>query len=129
MALDRNVADLVAQRGVLDQLSSAVLAAAGQALVAAWARENSAASVVDQLPPALAKRVTAGLLGEGAIAASDCMQAPETALSASKARPSLAGSRDISEVERGEATGDATQYRQELERNNDRLRQRDVRRE
>jgi DNA primase len=71
MALDRNVAVLVSQRGVLGSFRSPELAEAGRAVIAAWEATGSSASVVDQLPVPLPQRVTAGLLGEGAMATGD----------------------------------------------------------
>ena len=75
MALDREVAVLVSHRSVLDAFSSRALADAGRALIAAWERDHNCNAAIDQLPPTIAERVTAGLLGEGPIATGDRLQA------------------------------------------------------
>jgi DNA primase len=71
MALDRDVAVQVSERGLLESFRSVELAAAGRALIGAWEDTGSSASVVDDLPAPLRQRVTAGLLGEGPMATGD----------------------------------------------------------
>ena len=68
IALDREVAQLVTGRGVLEQFRSVELAAAGRALIAAWEQTGTTAAAVDRLSPAMAERVTGALLGRGALA-------------------------------------------------------------
>ena len=86
MALDGDVAVLVSHRGTLDAFRSPLLAAAGRAVVAAWEREHNSVAAIEHLPAAIAERVTAGLLGAGAIASADRMQTRATASSASNGR-------------------------------------------
>jgi DNA primase len=124
MALDREVATLVSHRGVLEGFSSPTLANAGRALIAAWERNHSGNSAIDQLPPAIAERVTAGLLGEGPIATGDCLQAARDCIGRIERRARRSQAREISATLRqAEAAGDDRRYREALARKNEFLRQ------
>ena len=123
MALDREVAALVSHRGTLDAFRSSILAAAGGSVVAAWERDGNSVAALEQLPPRVAERVTAGLLGEGAIAttdrlqvARDCIERIERHGRRLQARDALAKLRDA------EQRGDETTYREQLKRHNELLR-------
>ena len=127
MALDREVAQLVAHRGVLDRFCSATLAAAGRAVFTAWETGDRVASAIDQLPAGLAERVTAGLLGEGPIAngdrlqvAHDCIKQIERRTLSSQIRESL------EELRQAEVSGDEAGYHDKLRRNNDLLRRKEI---
>jgi DNA primase len=123
MALDREVAVLVSHRGVLDGFSSSTLADAGRALIAAWERDHTANSAIDQLPPAIAERVTAGLLGEGPIATGDRLQAARDCIGRIERRTRRSEAREMSATLRqAEATGDDRRYREALARKNEFLR-------
>ena len=128
VALDREVALLVAHRGVLDLLHSPVLADAGRALLAAWEREASTAAAIDILPVELAERVTAGLLGEGPIAtgdrlkiARDCIERIEERAQRSRAREERA------KLQQAEASGDDSGYHEQLKRTNELLPRKEIR--
>jgi len=122
MALDRGVASLVSQSGVLDQFRSAELAQAGRALVAAWDSHASSASAIDQLPTRLLDRVTAGLLGEGAMANIDRMQAARDCIDKIWAqRPPIPSRQLRVELSQAVERGDETTIRERLRLVNDDL--------
>jgi DNA primase len=124
MALDREVATLVSDRGVLDGFSSSALADAGRALIAAWKRGDAGNAAIDQLPPAIAERVTAGLLGEGPIATGDRLQAARDCIGRIERRARRSQAREISATLRqAEAAGDDRRYSEALARKNEFLRQ------
>ncbi|HVO26699.1 MAG TPA: DNA primase [Candidatus Margulisiibacteriota bacterium] len=129
MALDQEVARLVSHRCTLDAFRSAALAEAGRAVIAAWERERSSVAALEQLPAGMAGRVTAGLLGEGAMAgadpmqvARDCIERIERLSRQSRARRSLA------ELREAERRGDEAAYREQLKRHNELLRGEEVER-
>jgi DNA primase len=123
MALDREVAVLVSHRGVLDAFTSTTLADAGRALIAAWERDHTGNGIIDQLPPAIAERVTAGLLGEGPIATGDRLQAAQDCIGRIERRARRSEAREMSATLRqAEAAGDDRRYREALARKNEFLR-------
>jgi DNA primase len=123
MALDREVAALVAQRGVLERFSSATLADAGRAVLAVWQQEQNAASAVDRLPSAVAQRVTAAWLGEGALAAGNRLQAARECIMRVERRARRAQTREgLTNLRQAEAAGDDARSREELRRQNALLR-------
>ena len=129
MALDRDVAVLVSHRGTLGAFRSSILAEAGCSVIAAWERDGNSVAALDQLPPRVAERVTAGLLGEGAIAttdrlqvARDCIERIERHGRRVRAREVLAKLRDA------EQRGDEAAYREQLRRHNELLRGEEVER-
>jgi DNA primase len=129
MALDQEVARLVGHRCTLDSFRSPALADAGRAVMAAWEKEHSSVAALEQLPADVAERVTAGLLGEGAIAtadrmqvARDCIERIERLSRQSRARKSLA------ELREAERRGDEAAYREQLKRHNELLRGEEVER-
>jgi DNA primase len=127
IALDRDVALLVSRRNALDAFSSPALAAAGRELLVAWERDHSCDAVVDQLPPAIAERVTAGLLGEGPIATGDRLQAARDCIDRIDRRARRSEAREMSAALRqAEAAGDDQRYREALTRKNDLLRRRET---
>ena len=127
MALDRDVALLVSRRNALDAFSNPALAAAGRTLLVAWERNHSCDAAVDQLPPAIAERVTAGLLGEGPIATGDRLQAARDCMDRIERRTRRSEAKEMSAALRqAEAAGDDQRYREALERKNDLLRRRET---
>lgn len=127
MALDRDVALLVSRRNALDAFSNPALAAAGRTLLVAWERNHSCDAAVDQLPPAIAERVTAGLLGEGPIATGDRLQAARDCIDRIERRARRSEAKEMSAALRqAEAAGDDQRYREALARKNDLLRRRET---
>ena len=127
MALDRDVALLVSRRNALDAFSNPALAAAGRTLLVAWERNHSCDAAVDQLPPAIAERVTAGLLGEGPIATGDRLQAARDCMDRIERRTRRSEAKEMSAALRqAEAAGDDQRYREALARKNDFLRRRET---
>jgi len=127
MALDRDVALLVSRRNALDAFSNPALAAAGRTLLVAWERNHSCDAAVDQLPPAIAERVTAGLLGEGPIATGDRLQAARDCIDRIEHRTRRSEAKEMSAALRqAEAAGDDQRYREALVRKNDLLRRRET---
>ena len=127
MALDRDVALLVSRRNALDAFSNPALAAAGRTLLVAWERNHSCDAAVDQLPPAIAERVTAGLLGEGPIATGDRLQAARDCIDRIERRTRRSEAKEMSAALRqAEAAGDDQRYREALARKNDLLRRRET---
>lgn len=127
MALDRDVAVLVSHRATLDTFRSSILADAGRTVIAAWERDGNSVAALEQLPPRVAERVTAGLLGEGAIAttdrlqvARDCIERIERYGRRLRAREVLVKLRDA------EQRGDEAAYREQLKRHNELLRGEEV---
>lgn len=117
MALDRDVASLVAHRGVLERFSSPALAAAGRALLAAWDKDQSAGSAVDQLPVAVAQRVTAALLGEGVYAEGDRLQVARDCIDRVERRARSLQAREVlANLRQAEAVGDDVRSREQLQR-------------
>jgi DNA primase len=127
MAVDRDVAQEVSRRAILQAFSSRTLADAGQAVITAWERENSSNAAVDQLPPAIAERVTAGLLGDGPIATGDRLQAARDCIDRIERRARRTEAQEMSAALRhAEAAGDDQLYREALARRNDLLRRRET---
>jgi len=117
MALDRDIAVLVSQRGVLGSFRSPELAEAGHALIAAWERNGSSALVVDRLPAALAQRVTAGLLGEGAMALGNRLQVAHDCIETIRKRTQRSQDRASTlELKAAEASGNEGALRERLAR-------------
>ncbi len=130
MALDRDVAALVSQRAILAGFSSPTLAEAGRAVVAAWEREASSASAIDHLPASVAERVTAGLLGEGAIAQGDRLRVARDCIERVEQRKRRLEAREIrANLRQAEAAGDDVRLREQLRQNNDLLRRKEFGRE
>ncbi|HSP95662.1 MAG TPA: DNA primase [Candidatus Dormibacteraeota bacterium] len=110
MAADRVVAELVAERGTLARFRTPELADAGERLVQAWQSGRPLGEVVEQLPPALAARLTAVALEQGPLGdaaerlhgAEDCARRIEEQ-SARAERQALA-----SELRSAESRGDDT---------------------
>jgi hypothetical protein len=123
MALDREVAALVAQRGVLTAFSNRELAEAGGALIESWDRARSGSAVVDALPPVLAERITAALLGEGPLAAGDRLRTARDCIARIENRARRAEARAaVTRLREAEAAGDHQRYREALAQKNQLLR-------
>ncbi len=127
MALDREVALLVSHRGVLTGFSSRALADAGRALIGAWEREQSSNTAMDQLPPTIATRVTAGLLGQGPMASGDRLQTARDCIGRIERRTRRLQAREtLADLRQAEANGDDRLYRKALARKNEQLRRKEV---
>lgn len=130
MALDREVAVLVSHRGTLDAFRSSILADAGCCVIAAWERDGNSVAALEQLPPRVAERVTAGLLGEGAIATTDRLQVARDCIERIERHGRRLQAREIlAKLRDAEERGDETQYREQLKRHNELLRGEEVERE
>ncbi len=127
VALDHDVARLVSRRGVLEAFSSGELANAGRALIAAWEHDRDRGAAIDQLPPAIARRVTAGLLGEGPIATGDRLQAAQDCIERIERRARRSEGRQVlATLRQAEASGDVRRYREALARKNELLRRKET---
>ncbi|MFN8624717.1 MAG: DNA primase [Candidatus Binatia bacterium] len=127
MALDREVASLVAHRGVLTAFSDRALAAAGTSLIAASNGVQSASAIIDTLPGALAERITAALLGEGPVAAGDRLQTAKDCIERIENRARSAEARAaVTRLREAEATGDDRRYREALAQQNRLLRRKEI---
>ncbi|MFQ5666472.1 MAG: DNA primase [Candidatus Binatia bacterium] len=130
MALDRDVAMLISNQGVLDSFRSTTLADAGRALVTAWRRDHSSETALDRLPAEVAGRVTAGLLGEGAIATADHLQVARDCIDRIKRRSQQTRAREaLALLRAAEASGDEARSQEQLKRHNELLRGKETRRE
>jgi len=130
MALDHEVASLVAQRGILTGFSNRTLAEAGASLIEAWDRARSGSAVIDTLPPALAERITAALLGTGPLAAGDRLRTARDCIERIENRARRAEARAaVSRLREAEATGDDQRYREALAQKNQLLRRKESGRE
>ena len=127
MGLDREVARLVAHRGVLDKFQSAILAEAGYALLAAWETGDSAASAIDHLPAGLAERVTAGLLGKSPMADTDRLQVARDCIERIDRHMLRTRRRELrAQLQQAEVSGDDAAYREKLRQNSDSLRRKEI---
>jgi DNA primase len=108
MAADRVAAELIAARGTLAQLRTPELADAGHKVAAAWAAGRPLSDVIDALPPALAKRVTAVALEDGPLGdAADRLRAVEDCARRIEERTARAERQAIaSELRSAESRGD-----------------------
>jgi DNA primase len=110
MAADRVAAEFVAARGTLAHFRTPELAAAGARLAAAWESGRLLGDIIEELPPALASRLTAAALDSGPLgdaaerlrAAEDCARRIEER-AARAVRLALA-----SELRSAESRGDET---------------------
>lgn len=127
MALDREVARLVVHRGVLEAFRSAELAAAGRAILAAWDRDARSEAAIDQLPPSIAQRVTAGLLGEGPMASGDRLQVARDCIDRIQRRIHRLQTKEmLVKLREAESSGDDTRYREHLKQQNELLRGKEI---
>jgi hypothetical protein len=65
MAVDRSVAQWIAEEGSLGLLSNSQLADAGARIIETWERGGAIGDLMDELPEPLARRLTAVVLGGG----------------------------------------------------------------
>jgi DNA primase len=65
MAVDREVAQWVAEEGSLSLVSNGDLAAAGARIIETWEQGGAIGDLIDELPEQLAQRLTAVVLGGG----------------------------------------------------------------
>ena len=123
MALDRDAARMVAEAGVLDVLQSAELARAGREILAACARDEAAAAVIDRLPNPLADRVAAALLGEGPVAGADRLQIARDCVAKITARERRTQAVALrASLRAAESSGDDADLQAQLRRANELLR-------
>ena len=110
MAADRMAAELVAERGTLAHLRTPELADAGTRLVQAWQDGRALSEVVDDLPPALANRLTAVALEQGPLGdAAERLRAAEDCARRIEERAARAERQAIaSELRSAESRGDET---------------------
>jgi len=127
MALDRDVALLVAHRGVVERLAHPTLADLARTLIAAWERGGSGTAVLDQLPPVLMQRVSAGLIGEGAMATADRMQVAQDCIERIDRRARRALSQQVlARLRAAERRGDEQDARENLQRHADLVRNKEA---
>ena len=127
MGLDSAAASLVMHRDVLDRFSSATLQAAGRAVLAAWEQGANPAMALDRLPDAVARRISATVLGDGALAGSDHLQVARDCIDKIEKRALRLQTREaLVHLRHADASGDDARYRTELERQNALLRRKAV---
>lgn len=125
MALDREVARLVAHRGVLGHFHSTRLAEIGHKLLGAWERENDTTSTIDCLPQRLAERVTAECLGKGSTGVADRLQVARDCIERIELRVRDMHARERrAKLREAESSGDEGRLREELQRFNEDLHRR-----
>lgn len=127
MALDRRIADQVAESDLLHQFESEGLSRAGASLIAAWRNEGTCEGVLDELPASVASRIAAGLLGDGALAPGTRARVAEDCIRRIEQRcREVANKSALARLRRAEAEGDPAELRKELERSIVVLRQREA---
>ena len=107
IALDHEVARLVSQRGFLDQFEGQDLGAAAKRLAAAWERGTAIELLLDELPHTVAQLLTAGLLGQSAMASADRLQVAADCMNKMEQRRRRQRTRELmTQLQRAEASGD-----------------------
>src|SRR5262249_35499648 len=95
-------------------------------VLAAWDRDDNAEAAIDHLPGSLAERLTAGLLGDGAMAAGDCLQVAHDCVARIQRRNRRSQAAEVrAKLRAAEESGDEEGYRQQLHRHGELLRRRD----
>jgi len=125
MAAEKGIAHAVEARGLLDRFSNAELAECGRRIVAAWQRGVDMSQAVEEMPAAVAARLSGALIAASDLEpeeqlrlAEDCVRRIE----AVAARP--AHEADRREVAAAVAAGDEERERETLRRLQTRLRER-----
>lgn len=127
MVWDHDVARLVLQHGVLEAFSNATLADAGRAVLAAWERDNSGTSALDRLPRLIAERISAKVFGDRTMESGDCLHEARDCIAAIERRQRRSHVREsLARLRQAEASGDDVAVQEQLRRNNDLLRRREV---
>ncbi len=110
MAADRVVAELIASRDTLQRFRTPELADAGRRVAATWASGRPLSDLVEELPPALAARLTAAALGQGPLGdAAERLRAAEDCAQRIEERGARAERQVIaSELRQAESRGDDT---------------------
>lgn len=110
MAADKVAAEFVAARGTLPRFRTPELADAGARLVAAWEAGRPLGEVIEDLPPALAGRLTAAALASGPLGdAAERLRAAEDCARRIEERAARAERLAIaSELRSAESRGDET---------------------
>jgi len=127
MAWDHDVARLVSRSGVLDAFSDAALADAGRAVLAAWENDNNGTSALDKMPGPIAERISAAVLGEGAVSTDDRLHVAQDCIDAIERRQHRSQVREgVARLRLAEARGDDAAVREQLQRNSALLRRREV---
>jgi hypothetical protein len=86
--------------------------------------------VIDCLPTEVARRVAAGLLGEGAVASADRLQVARDCIERIEQRRHRAQTKEVLvQLREAEARGDDLQFREHLKRQNELLREKEFGRE
>jgi len=117
MTLDRDVAVLVTHRGVVERLAHPALADLARIVIDAWQRDGSGTAVLDRLPPLLMERVSAGLLGEGAMATADRMQVAQDCIDRIDRRAHRTRSQQVlARLRAAESRGDEQDVRETVQR-------------
>jgi DNA primase len=127
MALDSEVALLASHRGAIAAFRSPELAAAARAVVASWEAAAGAEGVIDCLPPPVAARVSAALLGASPLANGDRLQVAHDCIMRIEERERSARAREFrSRLRQAEAAGDDAGVREHLQRAHDLLRRKET---
>lgn len=114
MVLDRRAAELY-RTADATRILTPIAATLADEIVRAWETRGTADGVVDRLPPELARRVAAGLLGDGPIAAADGVQVARDCLARLGQRARRARLRQARDtLRRAEGSGDGEVVRASL---------------
>ena len=110
MAADRVVAELIAARDTLDRFRTAELADAGRRIAATWESGRPLSDLIEDLPPALAARLTSAALEQGPLGdAAERLRAAEDCALRIEQRGARAERQVLaSELRRAESRGDDT---------------------
>ena len=123
MAVERDVAEWVAERGTLALFQDSELARVGERLATAWHTPEGVQAVVESLAADLCDRLTAAILGGGPTAAGDRAQIAADCEARIRARAQRVAQRaHIEELRRAEQGGDEDLQRNKVARLNRLLR-------
>ncbi|OFV86707.1 MAG: hypothetical protein A3J75_04140 [Acidobacteria bacterium RBG_16_68_9] len=115
MALESEVARLVAARGTLALFKDAELAGAGQLLVECWQEGGDPGAVIESLNPALASRLTATLLGSESRTESNPQKIAEDCVARIHSRAARRRRQEIAEeLRQAEHSGDEKRSQEKL---------------
>ncbi len=127
MALDREVAVLAAHRRAIAAFRSPELASAARAVLAAWETADGPEGVIDRLPPAVAARVSAALMGASPMANGDRLQVARDCIVRIEERERAAQAREFrTRLREAEAAGDDAGIREHLQHTHDLLRRKET---
>ena len=127
MALDREVALLASHRGAIAAFRSPDLAEAARAVLASWDTADGPEAVMDRLPPVVAARVSAALMGASPLASGDRLQVARDCIVRIEERERAVRAREFrSRLRQAEAAGDDAGVREHLQRTHDLLRRKET---